>query len=131
MTGAVPEMVRLGEGAEAGESTRDLRGYRVFDRAGVEVGVVEGLLVDARERRTRLLRIVPYDPLEVETARVLVPVEAIDRLETDRLFLDALRERILSVPPDDPAAPMTPDRWAGLYAFFDVEPYWTIDGEER
>lgn len=130
MTGKVPEMVRLDEATEGPDGgARDLRGHRVFDRAGIEVGVVEGLLIDAPERRVRLLRIAPYDPLDGETSRVLVPVEAIDRLETDRLFLDTLRERILSAPLDDPAAPATPDRWGGLYAYYEVSPFWMGDSE--
>lgn len=125
-SGKVPTLMRLNEQSGSFDGPdRDLRGYRVFDRAGVEIGVVDDMLVDASERRVRLLRIAPRDPLDIDPPPVLVPVEVVDRLETDRLFLDQMRERVLSGPPDDPATTAPSDRWSGLYRYYDLTPYWT------
>jgi hypothetical protein len=102
----------------------DLRGGRVFDRAGSEIGVVDDLLYDERERRVRLIRVSVRAALRPEQAHVLIPVEAIRRLDTDRVHVDLLRERVIGAPLDDPDALQTPDRWLGLYAYFGCTPFW-------
>ena len=125
-SGKAPRFVLLDEAAgDLGENVRELRGHRAFDRAGVEIGVVDGLVLDEAERRPRLLRIQARESLEPERPRFLVPVETIDRLESDRLFLDVMRERVLSGPIDDPATWDAPDHWDGLYNYHGVSPFWS------
>ena len=124
-----PTFVRLGPTAPfPDDGVQDLRGRRVFDRAGVEIGVVDDLLFDGRERRLRLFRLKIWDPLAPEDRYVLIPVDAVARLESDRVDVDVMRERVLSAPLDEPDSPQTPDHWAGLYAFYGVPAFWTEAG---
>ena len=124
-----PTLDRLGPTAPLpDDGVQDLRGRRVFDRAGVEIGVVDDLLFDGQERRLRLIRVKIWDPLAPEDRHVLIPVDTISRLEGDRLDVDLMRERVLSAPLDDPDAPQTPDHWAGLYDFYGTHPFWTEAG---
>jgi hypothetical protein len=124
-TRQAPTLRRLGEDAPVpDEAMLDLRGGRVFDRAGVEIGVVDDLLFDEAERRVRLIRLSVRAPLSAQQPHVLVPVEAISRLDGDRVHVDQLRERVISAPLDDPAAPQTPDHWSGLYAYYGYPPFW-------
>jgi sporulation protein YlmC with PRC-barrel domain len=123
-----PTFVRLGPTAPLPDDwVRDLRGRRVFDRAGVEIGVVDDLLFDDQERRLRLFRIKIWDPLAPDR-HVLIPVDAISRLDGDRIDVDLMRERVLGAPLDDPDAPQTPDHWDGLYDFYGATPFWNETG---
>ncbi len=121
-----PALVRIDELAPAPDDEQDLRGRRAFDRSGVEIGVIDGLLVDDRERRTRFLRVEVRSPLDdPRDLHVLVPVETIRKVEPGRIDLDLMRERVLSGPVDDPSASQTPDRWAGLYDYYGLAPFWS------
>ena len=109
----------LGGASEApGDANGNLRGREVLDRSGELVGAVDGLLVDAEERRVRFLRVVTGEPLPNAGRHFLVPVEAVARVEADRVHLDVLRERVVSAPPYDPHRVYPPEYYAGLVGYY-------------
>ena len=113
----------LGGASEAPDDPNaNLRGKDALDRAGERVGQVDGLLIDEEERRVRFLR-VASDPLLTGVVRhALVPVEAIVRVEADRVHLDPLRERIASAPPFEADHLYPPKYYAGLLDFYGYGP---------
>ena len=114
--GAYRELGGAGEAPE--DPNANLRGKDALDRAGERVGQVDGLLVDQESGRIGFLRVVS-DPLLIAVPyHVLVPVEAIVRVEADRVHLDPLRERIFSAPLFDAAQPYPPEYYAGLLNFY-------------
>ena len=112
-------LVPLGEQAESpGGGQQDLRARRVFDRAGEEIGNVRDLLLDGGNGQIRFLVVVADHTVDTTLREFAIPVDAIARLEPDRLFLDHLRERVLSGPLYDPKVPQPPDYWDGLMAYY-------------
>lgn len=118
-------LVPLGDAPSPSHGQQDLRGRRVFDRAGEEIGNVGDLLMDADNGQIRLLIVAADHTVDTTRRRFALPVDAISRLEPDRLFLDTLRERVLGSPLYDPESPPPPEYWDGLFAYYGVEPYWT------
>ncbi len=112
-------LVPLGmQGDPPGGGQQDLRSRRVFDKAGEEIGNVRDLLVDGANGHIRFLVVVADHTLDTKLREFAIPVDAIARLERDRLFLEHLRERVLSGPLYDPAEPPPPDYWDGLSAYY-------------
>jgi hypothetical protein len=112
-------LLPLGEQAESpGGGQQDLRGRRVFDRAGEEIGNVRDLLLDGGSGQIRFLVVAADHTVDTTLREFAIPVDAIARLEPNRLFLDHLRERVLSGPLYDPAEPPPPDYWDGLTAYY-------------
>ena len=113
----------LGGASEApGDANGNLRGREVLDRSGELVGAVDGLLVDAGERRVRFLRVVTGEPLPNVGRHFLVPIEAVARVEADRVHLDILRERIVSAPPYDRGRVDPPEYYAQLADYYGTGP---------
>ena len=111
--------VPLGEQTESpGGGQQDLRGRRVFDRAGEEIGNIRDLLLDSGNGHIKFLIVAADHTVDTTLREFAIPVDAIARLEADRLFLEHLRERVLSGPLYDPAQPPPPDYWDGLTAYY-------------
>ena len=112
-------LVPLGvHGDPPGGGQQDLRGRRVFDKSGEEIGNVRDLLVDSASGHIRFLVIAADHTVDTTLREFAVPVDAIARLERDRLFLEHLRERVLSSPLYDPVQPPPPEYWDGLTAYY-------------
>ncbi len=99
----------------------NLRGREALDRAGERVGEVTGLLIDG-ERRVRFLHLATDSLLTVAERHTLVPVEAIDRIEVDRVHLAPLWERIFSAPPYESGRIYPAEYYAGLLDYFGCGP---------
>jgi sporulation protein YlmC with PRC-barrel domain len=118
-TGNGGTLVPLGEQAESpGGGQQDLRARRVFDQAGEEIGNVRDLLLDGANGQIRFLIVAADHTVDTATREFAIPVDAIARLEPDRLFLDHLRERVLGAPLYDPIQTPPPDYWDGLIAYY-------------
>jgi sporulation protein YlmC with PRC-barrel domain len=112
-------LVPLGEQAESpGGGQQDLRSRRVFDKAGEEIGNVRDLLLDDANGQIQYLIVAADYTIDTTLHEFAIPVDAIARLEPDRLFLDHLRERVLSGPIFDATSPPPPDYWSGLTAYY-------------
>ena len=105
----------------------DIRGRRVLDPAGEEVGTVEDLLIDAGERQVRLLQVVSGGFLGLGATTFLLPVEAITRISDETVYIDQRRAHIAGAPRYDPA--LVDQRSLGdLYGHYGYAPYWSAAG---
>ena len=77
----------------------DIRGRRVLDPDGEEVGEIEDLLIDTQERKVRLLQVASGGVLDLGATTFLLPVEAITRISEEAVQIDQRRERIVGAPP--------------------------------
>jgi len=66
----------------------DIRGCRVYDQDGNEIGKVDDLLVDPSQRRVRFLQVVSGGFLGLGGTMMLVPLEAITMVTDDRIEID-------------------------------------------
>ncbi len=109
------------------ERADDIRGRRVRDPEGEEVGEIEDLLIDTRERKVRFLQIASGGFLGLGATTFLLPVEAITRIDEEAVHIDQRRERIAGAPPYDPA--LVDQRYlSALYGHYGYAPYWAAAG---
>jgi sporulation protein YlmC with PRC-barrel domain len=69
----------------------DVRGRKVVDATGEEVGTVDDLLVDDAEVKVRMLRVKHGGFLGIGADHFLIPVDAISSVTDDAVHID--RER--------------------------------------
>jgi sporulation protein YlmC with PRC-barrel domain len=105
----------------------DIRGRRVLDPDGEEVGEIEDLLIDHQDRKVRLLQVASGGVLGLGATTFLLPVEAITRVSEEAVQIDQRRERIVGAPPYDPA--LVDQRYVhDLYSHYGYAPYWAATG---
>jgi sporulation protein YlmC with PRC-barrel domain len=66
-------IVRLGDTDKKVDSTEDVRGRKVMDRQGEEIGKVDDLMVDEREFKVRFLEVASGGVLGLGATKVLIP----------------------------------------------------------
>jgi len=79
----------------------DIRDRAVVDRNGEDIGEVEDLLIDAHEKRVRLLEVASGGFLGLGKTKFLLPVEAITRISDNTVYVNQTRQYIASAVPDE------------------------------
>lgn len=80
------------------DPNEDIRGRRVVDREGQEVGKVDDLFVDPTERRARFMAVKSGDVLGLGGKTYLVPVDVIQSVDEEQVVINETRDRILGGP---------------------------------
>ena len=117
-------LLRLSEtGLTVSFPEEDVRGRKVLDRAGEEVGTVDDLLVDDVEHKVRFLQVACGGILGLGEQKVMIPVDAITRITAEAVQIDQERERVAGAPHYDPT--ITRDTyWEEVYGYYGYGPYW-------
>ena len=112
-------------GEMVAHADEDVRGRKVVDDAGEEIGSVDGLMIDGEEK-VRFLRVASGGFLGLDRTRVMIPVEAITRVMPHAVSIDRGREHLRGAPLYDPALVEDTDRgyWGSLYGYYGYAPYW-------
>lgn len=110
----------------AGEDA-DVRGRTMVDRSGEDIGEVDGLMVDAEERKVRFLQVASGGFLGIGENKQLVPIDAVMRVDHDKVIIDKDREHVAAGPAYDPELTHVPDRgyYEGIYGHYGYAPFWT------
>jgi sporulation protein YlmC with PRC-barrel domain len=106
------------------DPNEDVRGRRVLDQNGDEVGEIEGLIIDSIEHKVRFLQVGSGGFLGLGEKMVLIPVDAITRIGTDRIFINQTREHVARAPRYDPDLAADRDYWGGVYGHYGYKPHW-------
>ena len=126
--GQMPASMKLVKLSDAGltvtDPAEDIRGRKVMDQNGEEVGDVDDLLMDERERKVRFMRVATGGFLGLGETKFLLPVDAIARMDQDNVFIDQSRERIAGGPQYDPDLTYDMQYYGGLYGHYGYAPYW-------
>ena len=102
----------------------DIRGRKVVDRNGDEVGDIDGLVVDEEERRVRFLE-VGWGAVEARArTRRLVPVDVIRAVDDQVVHISSDRAEVAHGPVYDPGVGFERSYYAPLYGYFDCPPFW-------
>ncbi len=117
-------LLRLSEtGLTVSFPEEDVRGRKVLDRAGEQVGTVDDLLVDDVEHKVRFLQVACGGILGLGEQKVMIPVDAIVRITDEAVQIDQERERVAGAPHYDPT--ITRDTYLEeLYGYYGYGPYW-------
>jgi sporulation protein YlmC with PRC-barrel domain len=115
----------------------DIRDRTVVDRDGEDIGEVEDLLIDAHEKRVRLLEVASGGFLGLGKTKFLLPVEAITRISDDTVYVNQTRQYIAGAPHYDPdlihqEAGETGEKgyysergyYSDVYQYYGYPPYW-------
>jgi sporulation protein YlmC with PRC-barrel domain len=104
----------------------NVRGRKVLDNTGKNVGTVEGLMVDDVQNKVRFLQVECGGFLGLGATHVLIPVDAITRIGSDEVTIDRGGEHLRGAPRYDPALVDTADEryWHGVYGYYGFAPFW-------
>ena len=111
-------------GQTVADPAEDIRGRTVKDKDGREIGKVRNLLVDDREHKVRMLQVEHGGILGIGATASFVPVDAIDRIADDTVYLGESTERVAAAPPYDPELEDQRDYYSNLYGYYGFAPYW-------
>lgn len=102
----------------------DVRGRKVKDKDGNDVGKVHDLLIDSQERKVRFLLVEHGGFLGVGETKSFIPVDAITRITDDDVYINHARDHIAGAPRYDPS--LVDDRayHGSIYDYYGYAPYW-------
>ncbi|WP_127507826.1 PRC-barrel domain-containing protein [Actinoplanes solisilvae] len=106
------------------DPAQDIRGRKVFDRDGNEVGRVDDLLIDTEQKRVRMLRVEHGGLFGVGATPLYIPVEAVDRVTDDEVGIDRSRVQVAEAPQYDPDLVDRDKYFTDLYSYYGYAPYW-------
>lgn len=111
---------------ELADPAQDIRGRKVIDPKGLEIGHVNTLFIDTNERKVRMLEIRSGGVLGIGERHVLLPVDCIVGVTKDIVRIKEVRERVVKSPAYDPnlIAEPTQDYWEPFYGYYGLTPYW-------
>ena len=107
-------------------SDEDVRGRKMLDSTGEDIGTIDGLMVDDDQNKVRFLRVKSGGFLGLGAHHVMIPVELITGITADVVSIDRSREHLVNAPKYDPALVADRDEhyWGGIYDYYGFAPYW-------
>ena len=120
-------LLRLSEsGLTVDDPHQDVRHRKVIDNAGEDVGTIQDLFIDEHERKVRFLLVASGGFLGLGRDHILIPIDAVTRVEGDRVHIDQNRDRLAEAPVYNPdlAEEHFDAHFADVYGFYGVNPYW-------
>lgn len=106
------------------DPAEDVRGHRVYDRDGEDLGKVDDLLIDTDEHKVRMLRVEHGGILGIGATAVFIPVDAVTGITDDTVHVGEPRDRVASAPEYDPEVIDEPEYYRSLYGYYGYAPYW-------
>jgi sporulation protein YlmC with PRC-barrel domain len=124
-TPSLSALSRLSEtGQTVATADEDVRGRKVIDRDGEDVGRVDDLLIDDAERKVRFLLVAYGGFLGIGESKSYIPVDAITRITDDEVHIDQARAYVAGAPKYDPDVVAEPDYYSGIYGYYGYPPFW-------
>ncbi|MCO8273993.1 PRC-barrel domain-containing protein [Actinoplanes sp. TRM 88003] len=120
MNSGTGTMIRLGDGSHLRrEPAQDVRGHRVVDCEGKEIGRVDELLIDPEREKVQLLQVEHGGLFGVGAGPLYIPADCVDSVTEETVRLDRTRVQVAGAPADEPLA--------DLYEYYGIEPHGTPD----
>lgn len=124
-TGDFPDIIKLSKvgnerlGGIEYEPDPDLRGLRVLDAEGQEVGTVEDLYVGMSGSSVRLIDVVPTASLDLGERRFPIPFQAVETHEGGEVRLNQSLEKVVASPEYGSELDLAPERQRELHDHYD------------
>ncbi|MBM2622022.1 PRC-barrel domain-containing protein [Actinoplanes sp. LDG1-06] len=106
------------------DPAQDIRGRRVVDSDGSEVGTVADLLVDAEESRVRFLNVAHGGILGFGATSSFIPIDAVREVTDDEVRIDTSKDRVSGAPRFDPELAER-DYLEEVYGYYGHTPFWS------
>lgn len=101
----------------------DIRGCKVVDGKGEDVGEVDDLMIDAAEKKVRFIRVASGGFLGMGKTKFLVPVDAISRIDGKTVHISHARDKFVSAPRYNPEVIDRP-YLDSVYGYYGYSPFW-------
>jgi sporulation protein YlmC with PRC-barrel domain len=111
-------------GKTVDDAANDIRGRKVKDKDGKDLGKVHDLLIDDDEGKVRFLLIEHGGFLGIGETKSFIPVDAITRITEDEVFINHTRDHVAGAPSYDPALINDRVYHEGIYNYYGYAPYW-------
>lgn len=119
------KLVRLSDTNLTLESAaEDVRGYKVRDKDGQEIGYVEDLMIDEAYQKVRFLVLAAGGFLGIGEKRSWIPVDAITTVNAEEVHVDTTIDHIKTAPAYDPEIVEVHPFASDVYNYYGVTPYW-------
>ena len=107
----------------------DLSGRTVYGRLGEEIGTVDDVLVDSAQLRAPFLVVTCGGVLGIGKQQRLVPVEAIDRVTPEGVYLNCDKPLVTNAPAyqDSLEGEDAGLHYGQVYDAFGITPYWQTE----
>ncbi len=105
------------------DRAEDIRDRKVVDAVGDEIGKIDALLIDDQEQKVRFLRVASGGFLGIGKSKVLIPVEAITKVEEEVVRIDQTRDHVSNAPAYDPDL-VEDNYYETVYGHYGFQPYW-------
>jgi sporulation protein YlmC with PRC-barrel domain len=110
------------------DPTQDVRGHRVVDKDGRDLGEVDDLILDRVETKVRFLEVTSGDLFGFGPAKTLIPVDAVTRISDKAVYINQTRQHVAAAPRYDPDLIVQDVGDQGhlgdLYRHYGFLPYW-------
>lgn len=103
----------------------DIRGYKVRDKNGEELGKVDDLLIDEIENKVRFLEIGSGGFLGIGKDKTFLPVDAITGIADGEVRVDQEREHVAGAPEYDPDLVYDQPYYDDVFSYYGYAPYWS------
>ncbi|QNP61722.1 PRC-barrel domain-containing protein [Streptomyces genisteinicus] len=125
IAGGTPILTTLTDSDQAvAHAEEDVRGRKVRDAEGNDLGRVADLLVDAEERKVRFLLVEHGGFLGLGEKKSFVPVDAVVRVTDDSVHIAPSHQQVAGAPAYDPDLVDAGEYYAGVYRHYGYAPYW-------
>lgn len=102
----------------------DIRGRNVKDKDGNDIGTVDDLLIDDRERKVRFLRVEHGGFLGFGETKSFIPVDAITRITNDDVHINHSRDHVANAPRYDPDLVDERTYYGSIFGYYGYMPFW-------
>ncbi|MFI6012568.1 PRC-barrel domain-containing protein [Streptomyces sp. NPDC051243] len=124
-SGDIPVLTRLSDSPHAIPSAdEDIRGRKVTDRSGNELGKVADLIIDEEERKVRFLLLEHGGFLGIGEKKSYIPVDAVAGVAEDEIRIDRTRDQVADAPEYDPELVDQSEYYDRLYTHYGYVPFW-------
>ncbi|MEV1142104.1 PRC-barrel domain-containing protein [Micromonospora sp. NPDC049799] len=106
------------------DPARDIRGRKVRDRDGNDLGKVDDLLVDSQQHKVRMLRVEHGGILGLGATHSFILVDAVTNISDDTVWVSESRDRVSDAPRYDPDLVDESEYYESLYGYYGYPPYW-------
>lgn len=106
-------------------SDADIRGRKIKDKDGKDLGKVDDLLIDDQEQKVRFLIVADGGFLGMGKTKSFIPVDAITTITADEVTINHARSHVAGAPRYDPGLVADVHTYYGsLYDHYGYTPYW-------
>ena len=112
-----------GQGQTVADHAVDLRGRKVHDRDGTDIGKVTDVLIDPRDREVRFLVVAHGGLFGLRAQHCLIPVDAISSVTADLVHLHQSGQHLAAAPGCDRALHDENSDYRHLSGFYGDQPF--------